>query len=240
VELDVRGAPPSVRGGHAAALVGGAIHVFGGCLGWGVDSAYGDLWALDPVSPGAEGGSGEGLVVQEGSRPAYAWRQIMGSNASADANASIPVARCSHVGLAHPAGFLVTGGRTPLEPLTEPGSQEVPRWLTLADVWLFRPVEQSWVQVQDMVSTSAATSVNRSHHAGVLHNQTDLLLLGGLWTDVSSANKYNTIYILRNLLRLQLPDLSSLLGAEPAAEVEPTSISIGPQWVYGKPWNCYP
>ena len=39
VQLDVRGEPPSPRGGHAAAHVGGAMHVFGGCLGARLPSA---------------------------------------------------------------------------------------------------------------------------------------------------------------------------------------------------------
>jgi hypothetical protein len=209
------------------------MHVFGGCLGWGVDTSFDDMWDLLPAGNGA-----------------YEWHPLLAltdgnatssspSNTTADPR---PGQRCWHVGTPHPDGMLISGGRVPFDSASmdsDNEGQESVRWISLADVWIFRPEQRlangsvsrpaQWLSVPQEVPTSGA-SIHRSHHAGVFRNG-ELLLLGGLWTDVDFVTTYTT-YIVRDLLRVVIPSVAELLSPNPPPPTLATVLSRGPVWVY--------
>lgn len=243
VQPVVLGPRPLARGGHVSVVIDGRMHVFGGCLGWGVDSSFDDLWDLLPAEDGA-----------------YEWNRVIappstvGNATSSSDNAGAPSSsntteapswpgqRCWHVGTPHPEGMLISGGRAPFDTISmgsEFDGQEAVRWRSLADVWIFRPEQRltngsvswpaQWVPVPQQIPTSGV-SIHRSHHAGVF-TRGELLLFGGLWTDVNYVTSYTT-YIVRDFLRVPIPSIAELLSPDPSPPTLTVLMSRGPIWVY--------
>jgi len=223
-------------------VIDGRLYVFGGCLGWSVDAAYGDLWELERVDSSGTTYEWHQIVALGSLGPLNGSGLLVNSSVNVSSDSLWPDRRCWHIGLEHPEGLLISGGRAPYDTITMGANyegQEALRWRSLADTWLFRPRETlvngsvvrdgQWTLVPQAFPTSGP-SIHRSHHAGVFH-EGQLLIHGGLWTDISYVTAYTT-YIVRDLLWLSIPPLADLLSSNPPAPVQPNVMSRGPIWVY--------
>mmetsp|Transcript_6886 Transcript_6886/g.15999 ORF Transcript_6886/g.15999 Transcript_6886/m.15999 type:complete len:477 (-) Transcript_6886:1855-3285(-) len=243
----VRGMKPSSRFDHAAVRYGQSMLVYGGCVG---SDAYDDVWLLQQESspndafesvqyvwkrlqPAPSTGSPITLPPPEiDGNTSFASPPPPWYDASSGIDRSDPGARCAHVAVAHPLGMLIFGGRVPLS--TTLRRREV-SWLSLSDTWLYEPaaalsgnanpwrlIAQS--QFNQGGPGTGGVLLNRSDHAGVLRTDEELLVFGGLYTDVSD----DTIYIMKDFLKIGIPELPPTSTEKVFATA--TRLEWGPAW----------
>jgi len=68
--------------------------------------------------------------------------------------------------------------------------------------------------------------LNRSDHAGVLRNEEELLIFGGLYTDVSD----DTIYIMKDFLRIDVPEIPAHTTSRAPLVGSASRLEWGPAW----------
>ena len=165
-----------------------------------------------------------------------------------DAAVPTPGARCAHAAAPIQGGMMIFGGRIPLAPSSRGDLKAIsndPTWLTLTDAWVFS-VERAltatasdgtysngWWQLQLKdrgASAGAPVAANRSDHT-VVHRDGNLMIFGGLFTNIEE----NTIYIMRDFLNIDLPKSLTTDGTNvvPSTQSEPGKLSQlrwGPAW----------